>query len=85
MNLQIRNPKAYALARRLSLIRRVSMTDAVIDALESAVERQTQPESRREALERLQEELRRSAGPRGQPVTKEDIDGMWGHPPDGGK
>lgn len=59
MNLQIRDPKAHELARKLAEKRRVSMTEAVIGALE--------PELRRERLgqplaERLVVILRQAQG-----------------------
>jgi len=78
MNLQIRNPRARELAEQLAEKRKVSMTEAVIDALEAELQRQkTAPLAER--LKGLAQELAsKSRGP-GHDMTKEEIDRMWGH------
>ena len=40
MNLQIRDPRARELARQLAEKRKISMTEAVIEALESELQRE---------------------------------------------
>jgi len=82
MNLQIRNPRAYDLARRLAAMRGTSMTEAVIEALEAEVKRRRNAASVLETVKRLQEELRRLGRPGGHMMTKSEIDAMWGHEPD---
>ena len=82
MNLQIRDPRARKLASRLAQLRRVSMTEAVVDALEAEVARRESRETLEETIERAHAELFRLGEPRGHVMTKEEIDDMWGHPPD---
>lgn len=79
MNLQIRDPRARELAEKLAAKRKVSMTAAVIEALEFqlAEERRRQPLADR--LDAIAAELTRRAGPRGRDMAKDEIDAMWGH------
>jgi len=79
MNLQIRDPRAHELARRLAEKRKVSMTEAVIEALEAELKREgaRTPLSKRLAL--LADELTAKAGPGGRHMSKQEIDEMWGH------
>ena len=77
MNLQIRDPRAHDLAKRLAEKRKVSMTDAVIDALEAELRRESRPLAER--LATIAGELRSKAQPGGHDMTKEEIDAMWGH------
>lgn len=82
MNLQVRHPRARALARKVADRYNISLTDAVIKALEGEVARTERKESMEETLERLHAELLRNGKPGGHMMTKEEIDDMWGHPPD---
>lgn len=78
MNLQIRNPRARELAEQLAEKRKVSMTEAVIDALEAELQRQkTTPLAERVA--RIVEDLHKKGKPGGRDMTKDEIDTMWGH------
>nr|WP_245276136.1 type II toxin-antitoxin system VapB family antitoxin [Mesorhizobium sp. LNHC220B00] len=67
MNLQIRDPRARELAQRLAAKRKISMTEAVIEALESELKRESgrAPLARRLAAiaDRSKPELARAAGP----------------------
>lgn len=82
MNLQIRHPRARQLARRIADLRRVSMTEAVVDALEADLARRQGRESVAETASRLHEQLRRLGKSGGRDLTKEELDDLWGHPPD---
>ena len=77
MNLQIRDPRAHELARRLAELRRVSMTAAVIEALESEVERVEGKADLIGDIEAIQDRLRRAGRPGGRDFTKDEIDDMW--------
>lgn len=78
MNLQIRNPRARELAEQLAEKRKVSMTEAVIDALEAELQRQkTTPLAERVA--KIVEDLHKKGKPGGRDMTKDEIDAMWGH------
>jgi antitoxin VapB len=80
MNLQIRNPRAYELAKRLARRRGVSITDAVIAALEADL---TVVPEQRPVTQRVAEiaaELRAMAKPGGRDLNKAEIDAMWGQP-----
>lgn len=78
MNLQIRDPKARELAKKLAAARNVTMTEAVIEALESELKRQRTPKSNLGVAD-LVSELRDLARPGGRDMTKDEIDAMWGH------
>ncbi|ESY66229.1 type II toxin-antitoxin system VapB family antitoxin [Mesorhizobium opportunistum] len=80
MNLQIRDPRARELARRLAAKRNISMTEAVIEALESELKRESGQVSLAERLDAIAKGLKAKAGQGGRPVSKDEIDDMWGHP-----
>lgn len=78
MALHIRDERAAALARRLADRRGVTMTEAVIAALEGALQREDRP--LRERLAEIAADARRLADPRRQrPLTKRDSDALWGN------
>lgn len=79
MNLQIRHPRAHELARQLAEKRKVSMTEAVIDALEAELRRESKRMPLADRLAAIANGLKAKAGPGGRPVGKDEIDGMWGH------
>ncbi|MEZ5804880.1 MAG: type II toxin-antitoxin system VapB family antitoxin [Rhizobiaceae bacterium] len=79
MNLQIRDPKARELAEKLAARRNVTMTEAVIGALEAELKRETASSSTKLGVADLVKELRDMAKPGGRDMTKEEIDAMWGH------
>lgn len=79
MNLQIRDPRARELAERIASARKVSMTDAVIVALEKEAERVREEEPLFIRLKRISEELRATGKPGGRDWTKAERDAMWGH------
>jgi antitoxin VapB len=79
MNLQIRDPKARELAEKLAARRNVTMTEAVIGALEAELKRETTSSSTKLGVADLVKELRDMAKPGGRDMTKEEIDAMWGH------
>lgn len=79
MNLQVRNPRAYELARKLAAKRKVSMTAAVIGALEAELERENTRQPLAERLAAIANELKAKAGVGGREMSKKEIDAMWGH------
>jgi len=79
MNLQIRDPKAHELARRLAEKRKVTMTDAVIGALEAELRRENDGIPLAERLAAIASNLRSKAKPGGREMSKDEIDAMWGH------
>lgn len=79
MNLQIRDPRARELAQKLAEKRKVSMTDAVIDALQAELGREQESIGLADRLAPLVAELRGKAGKGGHVMTKDEIDSMWGH------
>ena len=79
MNLQIRDPRAHELARRLAEKRKVTMTDAVIDALEAELRRESDGTPLAERLAGIASDLRSKAKPGGRDMGKDEIDAMWGH------
>jgi antitoxin VapB len=80
MNLQIRDPRARELAKKLAEKRKVSMTDAVIDALQAELGREQGKIRLADRLGPLVAELRSKARKGGHVMTKDEIDSMWGHP-----
>ena len=79
MNLQIRDPRARELARRLADKRKISMTEAVIEALEAQLAQEASRPPLAGRLAALAAELRNKAGHGGHDLTKDEIDAMWGH------
>jgi antitoxin VapB len=78
MPLHIRDDRALKLARRLADRKGVTMTQAVVEALETALEREQRPLSDR--LADIAREARRLAGPaRGKRAPKQEIDDLWGN------
>lgn len=79
MNLQIRDKRAHELARRLAEKRNTSMTDVVITALENEAERDAKGPALRDRVAKLVDDLHRRSPGGGRVMTKDEIDGMWGH------
>ena len=79
MNLQIRDPRARELAVQLAKQRNLTMTEAVIVALESELKRVKEKESLQLGVDDLIAELRALGKPGGRDMTKDEIDAMWGH------
>jgi len=79
MNLQIRDPRAHELARRLAEKRKVSMTEAVIEALEAELKRESGRVPLADRLSAIAGALKASAGQGGREMSKDEIDEMWGH------
>lgn len=79
MTLQIRDDRARQLARKLAAKRQVSMTEAVIQALEGELRREAEKEPLATRLQRIASDLAAQARPGGRAMTKQEIDDMWGH------
>ena len=80
MNLQIRDPRAYELAKKLAEKKKVTMTEAVIRALEGELAKDAGAEKPVwERLQPLLERVRAERQPGGHVMTKDEIDAMWGH------
>ncbi|MER8658504.1 type II toxin-antitoxin system VapB family antitoxin [Mesorhizobium sp. M0847] len=79
MNLQIRDPRARDLARQLAEKRKISLTEAVIEALESELQREREQVPLAERLAAISNDLKAKAGGGGRDLTRDEIDEMWGH------
>ncbi|MER9844692.1 type II toxin-antitoxin system VapB family antitoxin [Mesorhizobium australicum] len=79
MNLQIRDPRARELAQGLAAKRKISMTEAVIEALESELKRESGRAPLARRLAAIADELKARAGQGGRPVHKDEIYEIWGH------
>lgn len=80
MNLRIRDPRARELAFQLATKRKISMTRAVIEALENELKRERGRAPLAERLAAIADDLRAKANDFGRAVSKDEIDGMWGNP-----
>jgi len=80
MNLQIRDPRAHELAKRIARRRHVSMTEAVVGALEAEYRRVSAELPLAERLGAIADELVALASPGGRDMTKDEVDAMWGNP-----
>lgn len=78
MPLNIRDPRAQTLARELADRRGVTMTQAIISALEAELKREREAVPLEERIMARVAALQANNGPNPQPVTKEDIDAWWG-------
>jgi antitoxin VapB len=79
MNLQIRDPRAHKIAGMIARRRNISMTEAVIRALEAEWERALSDRTLAERLAAIADDLAGLASPGGQDPTAQEIDAMWGH------
>lgn len=79
MTLQIRDERARQLAQRLAKRRNVTMTEAVVQALEGELRREAETEPLADRVARIATELAAAAGPNGRAMGKDEIDAMWGH------
>jgi len=78
MALHIRDDRAARLARQLANRKGITMTQAVVEALEGALAREGRPLSER--LEEIAREAARIANPaRRRSMKKDDIDDLWGN------
>lgn len=80
MTLQIRDDRARELAQKLAQKRKVTMTEAVIQALEGELQRESQKEPLATRLARIASDLADQAGPNRRTPTEDEIDALWGHP-----
>jgi antitoxin VapB len=79
MNLQIRHPRAHELARQLAEKRKLSMTEAVIGALEAELERERKRKPLADRLSAIAKDLQSRKGKDGREMSKSEVDAMWGH------
>ncbi len=78
MALHIRDERALKLAKKLAARRGTTMTQAVVEALESALAREQRPLA--EVFAEIAADIKRMGDPkRGRPVTKQEIDELWGN------
>lgn len=78
MALHIRDDRALRLAKRLAKRKGTTMTRAVVEALEIALAREERPLAER--LAEIAADIKRRGAPkRGRPVTKQEIDELWGN------
>ena len=76
--LQIRDERARALAEQLAAQRKVTMTEAVIQALESELTREKDKEPLASRLKRIAVALAAEGQSRGRVMTRDEIDSAWG-------
>ncbi|MFZ5692242.1 MAG: type II toxin-antitoxin system VapB family antitoxin [Pseudomonadota bacterium] len=79
MTLQIRDQRARELAKKLAAKRKVTMTEAVVQALEGEWRREAEQEPLAARLKRIADDLAAQAGPNRRTMTKDEVDAMWGH------
>lgn len=75
--LNIRNPQARDLARKLADLRRVSITEAVVGALQAELEREQARVPLSERLETLADKALAKAGSGGRDVGEDERDALW--------
>jgi antitoxin VapB len=77
--LQIRDTRARSLAMRLAKQRGVTMTEAVVQALQEELRRARSAEPLAIRIKKISTDLAQHAGPNRRTMTKDEIDAMWGH------
>ena len=75
--LNIRNPRAAELARALADKRKTTMTEAVIEALSDALDREVQATPLKARLNAVIDDFIRPETVVGRDLTKDEIDEMW--------
>ena len=78
MPLNIRDPRAAALARDLAKRRGTTMTEAIITALEAEIERERAVTPLAARLAAIADDLVAKSRPGGRRLTRDDIDELWG-------
>ena len=78
MPLNIRAPRASELARDLAERRGVSMTEAVITALENEIATEQAKEPMALRIRKISERLKAEATGKPNKMSKAEIDKMWG-------
>jgi len=79
MPLHIRDPRAAALARRLSAARKQTMTEAVIAALKNELRRENEARPLAERLDAIARRLGEAGDPeRGHTPSKDELADLWG-------
>jgi antitoxin VapB len=78
MALPVNDPQILALARELARHRGMTVTEAIISALEAelALEQASPPVSQR--LLDIAADLKANAGPDGRAMSRTEIDALWG-------
>jgi antitoxin VapB len=76
--LTIRDPRAAKLARRLAEVRKTTMTQAVITALEHELRRERDAKPLALRLDALARKAKAMAGPGAREMTKDEIDALSG-------
>lgn len=79
MQLNIRDFRAAELAKALAARRGTNMTEAVIAALELALEQERRRRPLPERFAAIAAALAAKGKPGGRDLTKEEIDELWGH------
>jgi antitoxin VapB len=77
--MSIRDPRAAELADKLARRRGTTKTQAVIAALEAALEAERQKTPLTERLAAIADRAAALSQPGGRAMTKDEIDRMWGH------
>jgi antitoxin VapB len=77
--LQIRDERARALAEKLATTRKITMTEAVIQALEGELAREAEKVSLAVRLRRIADDLAAVAGPNSRSATADVADVVGGH------
>ncbi|CAN7660692.1 type II toxin-antitoxin system VapB family antitoxin [Bosea sp. LjRoot237] len=75
--LNIRNPRAHALASKLADLRKISITEAVVGALEAELRREQRQIPLAERLEALADQALAKAGKGAREVREEERDALW--------
>lgn len=76
--LQIRDERARDLAQQLAALRKITMTEAVIQALEGELKREKDKEPLAGRLKRIATALASDAKPGGRELAGDEIDAIWG-------
>lgn len=78
MTLQIRDDRARQLASKLATKRGITMTEAVIQALEAELRREAEKQPLSERIARIAQVLATQAGPNARPLDEGETDALWG-------
>lgn len=75
--LNIRNPQARELARKLAGLRKISITEAVVGALEAELRREQAQVPLALRLEALADRALAKAGKGGREISEDERDALW--------
>jgi antitoxin VapB len=79
MPLNIRDPRAHILAKKLADARHITMTAAIIQALEKELKHEQSRIPLKDQFALLAAQIKAESSIKGRSISRDEIDSMWEH------